>query len=386
MPDYAEVAGVASAYNSMGNPHNSTSPLYDSCGAYATTSLIGTTNIYHQSQYDPIMHQHHTSKSLHYNNILNNDLQFVFPEKKASSVSLNNHNNTSNNNNGGKASSAGYGIRNRLMKMNITENKMDVLLINNLGHTNKSNSSVNSIQKPSPLTTANPTVPPTPNLGSTRRNHFLMTRGNNGINLSKSSKTLFQDEPPLCMLKSTSYLDRNEDSPSSSTDDADDDSSERGTSTSDGMQKKNRGDEDNTNNNCSSNNRTALFGDNQSLSSFQNNNVNSSIISGSVNSNNNSSNNIGKNNTNKSSKSLNSAYHIINHRKNGGYANGKIVSGNSPPVNGLLHLKSDSVGANGGGYGKTNGHVVGNGTKKSFSNGETQVNGYMKSFGKTDKV
>ena len=97
MPDYAEVAGVTSAYaNGMGHQsHTSTSPLYDSCGAYATTSLIGTTNIYHQNtspRYDNQPSQQQQQQ--HYNNVIRNG-PFVYPNtnnnnnKKNSSTSLN---------------------------------------------------------------------------------------------------------------------------------------------------------------------------------------------------------------------------------------------------------------------------------------------------------
>lgn len=391
MPDYAEVAGVANAYaNGLGHQsHTSTSPLYDSCGAYATTSLIGTTNIYHQNHYD---NQHpQLQHSVHYNNVVRNG-PFVYPNKKTSSTSLNTSkldDNTEgketreklNNTFGGNRNNTlSYGIRNRLMKMNITENKMDIL-INNLGPKGSLNGSVKSIHKPSNSSQEHVSQipPPTPNLGSTRRNQFL---ANGTLNASK--KILFPNEAPVPIMKS--YLD-----PETDEEEADGE---------------NVGGPEELRLSCdkvSSNGNIV----NSSVGGSQNNNKHHNINSSSKSPRNKSQRQFvagdnqslpGKNQTpNKGAKSLNSSssssspsspYHMINHRRNGQH-NSSGGTSHDPSA-------TDCPSSNNGGNGGSNSGRSNNGTasspplsKKNFAGSDNQINGspnYMKSFGKTDNV
>lgn len=374
MPDYAEVAGVANAYaNGMGHQsHTSTSPLYDSCGAYATTSLIGTTNIYHQSQYQNQQQPQPQIQSSHYNNVIRNG-PFVYPNKKSSSTSLNTPKHGEEIDNGGEKlnntfggnrnNTLSYGIRNRLMKMNITENKMDILINNNLSAKGSVNGSVMSIQKPSTgpgaTDSVNPIPPPTPNLGSTRRNQFL---GTNGQKMKK--RDLFPNEaPPAPLMKS--YLDPE-------TDEDEVGVEERSCDRVNGNSINN-----NNNMNHNNNNNSTRSGKSQRqlLSGADNNNP--SLVVG------------GKNPANKSSnKSLNSSssspYHMINHRRNGQSSAVNGDSSSTASTNCLLN--------NGGGNhssGSSNSSTSSPLMKKNFAGSDNQINGspnYMKSFGKTDNV
>lgn len=401
MPDYAEVAGVTSMYaNGMGHQsHTSTSPLYDSCGAYATTSLIGTTNIYHQNRhYDNAsqqqQQQHHLQQAAHYNNVIRSG-PFVYPNKKTSSTSLNTPkleenvdggvvrdklNNTfgGNRNNNNTLS---FGIRNRLMKMNITENKMDIL-INNLGPKGSVNGGVKSvIQKALPQTgnaePVNPIPPPTPNLGSTRRNQFLGSGKVNG----QQKKSHFPNEPPPPppppqIMKS--YLDPATDDEEEWTQEGDD--GQRSCDRVNGNVNSNHNNNNNNNNstsNCNSprnksQRQQLLAGDNQSLTA--------------------------KNQTppHKSSKSLNSSsssssspYHMINHgsRNGGGHQDS---SGSSSSSTSTTCPNTNNTGGNGGwNSASSNGSASSPLTKNNFAGSDNQINGspnYMKSFGKTDNV
>lgn len=375
MPDYAEVAGVANAYaNGMGHQsHTSTSPLYDSCGAYATTSLIGTTNIYHQSQYQNQQQPQPQIQSSHYNNVIRNG-PFVYPNKKSSSTSLNTPKHGEEIDNGGEKlnntfggnrnNTLSYGIRNRLMKMNITENKMDILINNNLSAKGSVNGSVMSIQKPSTgpgaTDSVNPIPPPTPNLGSTRRNQFL---GTNGQKMKK--RDLFPNEaPPAPLMKS--YLDPE-------TDEDEVGVEERSCDRVNGNSINNN---NNMNHNNNNNNSTRSGKSQRQLLSGGDNN-NQSLVVG------------GKNPTNKSSnKSLNSSssspYHMINHRRNGQSSAANGESSSTASTNCLLN--------NGGGNhssGSSNSSTSSPLMKKNFAGSDNQINGspnYMKSFGKTDNV
>lgn len=374
MPDYAEVAGVANAYaNGMGHQsHTSTSPLYDSCGAYATTSLIGTTNIYHQSQYQNQQQPQPQIQSSHYNNVIRNG-PFVYPNKKSSSTSLNTPKHGEEIDNGGEKlnntfggnrnNTLSYGIRNRLMKMNITENKMDILINNNLSAKGSVNGSVMSIQKPSTgpgaTDSVNPIPPPTPNLGSTRRNQFL---GTNGQKMKK--RDLFPNEaPPAPLMKS--YLDPE-------TDEDEVGVEERSCDRVNGNSINN-----NNNMNHNNNNNSTRSGKSQRQLLSGGDNNNQSLVVG------------GKNPANKSSnKSLNSSssspYHMINHRRNGQSSAVNGDSSSTASTNCLLN--------NGGGNhssGSSNSSTSSPLMKKNFAGSDNQINGspnYMKSFGKTDNV
>ncbi|XP_055687324.1 protein sax-3-like [Lutzomyia longipalpis] len=141
MPDYAEVAGVSSFKHPK-------SPLYDSCGAYATTSLIGTTNIYHQNRMDAKSNSIYSAPtSCHYG--INDGLPYAMDASKNANVLQRN--------------AAHHGSHNRLI-MNITENRLN--LINNLG-------------RPSTSTA----MPQTPMLGTMRRNRLMkLSQGGDGRN------------------------------------------------------------------------------------------------------------------------------------------------------------------------------------------------------------
>ncbi|XP_055704314.1 roundabout homolog 2-like [Phlebotomus papatasi] len=137
MPDYAEVAGVSSFKHPK-------SPLYDSCGAYATTSLIGTTNIYHQNRIDAKSNSIYSAPtSCHYG--INDGLPYGVDAAK--NAALNHHANVLQRN------SAHHGSHNRLI-MNITENRMNL---------------INNLSRPSTSTA----VPQTPMLGTMRRNRLM---------------------------------------------------------------------------------------------------------------------------------------------------------------------------------------------------------------------
>lgn len=157
MPDYAEVAGCSSF-------KNSSSPTYDSFGAYATTTLVGRQ--YPKNSYS-------APNSVHYNNFINgNHQQQQFP-LNGSSISISNNPNP--------------------MKMNIIENKMEQMMNNLNNPTAVSQSSTPVHQMKSNGTKS---VPQTPFLSSMRRNRNL----NNGIGSAKLSTSYVDGaEQPLFM-------------------------------------------------------------------------------------------------------------------------------------------------------------------------------------------
>lgn len=395
MPDYAEVAGVTNAYaNGMGHQsHTSTSPLYDSCGAYATTSLIGTTNIYHQSRYDQQQPQPPPQQQQqHYNNVIRNG-PFVYPNKKSSCTSLNTPkleetgdkaggDKLSNTFGGNRNNTLSYGIRNRLMKMNITENKMDILINNNLKGSGL-NGSCKSIQKPS-AESVNPIPPPTPNLGSTRRNQFMggVTPATTTAG-QKIKKNLFPNEAPTTALPPPvmkSYLDP----------ETDEDGDEGAGDMDEGLQLfgerscdrvsgsggvvNSISNVNNNNNNNINNGSTRSGKSHRSLLAGDNNNQSLVVVGkGAAASNNKNS----KNSTSSSSTTTSSSpYHMINHRRNGPVAGNGDSSSSS---------NSSSTNSAGGNSSSTSSPLL----KKNFAGSDNQINGspnYMKSFGKTDNV
>lgn len=397
MPDYAEVAGVASMYaNGMGHQsHNSTSPLYDSCGAYATTSLIGTTNIYHQNRhYDnsSSAQQQHHQQAAHYNNVIRSG-PFVYPNKKTSSTSLNTPENANsdggaardklNNTFGGNRNNTlSFGIRNRLMKMNITENKMDIL-INNLGPKGSLNGGGKSVVQKGPSQNGNaepvnPIPPPTPNLGSTRRNQFLANGNVNG-----QKKNLFPNEapppPPQQIMKS--YLDPATDEEEEWTQEG-----EEGLRSCDrvnGNVNSNHNNNNNSTSNCNSprnksQRQQLLAGDNQSLTAKNQTPPHKSNKS-----------------LNSSSSSSSSPYHMINHssgssRTGGGGGHPDSSGSSSSSTSNTCPNNNTNNGGNGG-WNSTSSNGSGSSplTKSNFAGSDNQINGcpnYMKSFGKTDNV
>lgn len=123
MPDYAEVAGCSTF-------KNTTSPLYDSYGAYATTNLVRDANVFA-------------------NNFHNNNKNGIYPPPCKKAVTMGTASATASptnfhyiaNNNKGNNNSDGHNFAHSdcnfpttniktTTKMNIIENKMDV--INNL--------------------------------------------------------------------------------------------------------------------------------------------------------------------------------------------------------------------------------------------------------------
>lgn len=403
MPDYAEVAGVTNAY-SNGQSHTSQSPLYDSCGAYATTSLIGTTNIYHQNRYE-----NQQQAPTHYNNVIRNG-PFVYPNKKTSSTSLNTpkmedtngeeggREKLNNTFGGNRTNTLSYGIRNRLMKMNITENKMDIL-INNLGAKGavSQNGSIKSIQKPTTSEGVIPIPPPTPNLGSTRRNQFLANGGNNNPNLHVSKKNLFPNEAPPIIK---SYLDPE-------TDDEDDDQQQQQLV---GLMNGGIGACDRTRameNGGGEGGRDAVNSSSSSINNHNNNNRNKSqqrhLLSGDNQSLNGGGGSPCKNQMpNKSNKSLNSSsassspYHMINHRRNGGGSPATTVLSNNGGIQAassslMLDSSQSTCLSTGNSASSSSGCSSASSPllKKNFTGSDNQINGspnYMKSFGKTDNV
>lgn len=125
MPDYAEVAGCSTF-------KNPTSPLYDSCGAYATTNLVKNANIFtnnfHNNNKSSI---YSAPTSCHYN-MDNNQQQHTFSYSESNFPMHNNKMATVT------ATQPSAVVVTAATKMNITENKMDA--INNL---NRSSSSTN---------------------------------------------------------------------------------------------------------------------------------------------------------------------------------------------------------------------------------------------------
>lgn len=156
MPDYAEVAGCSSF-------KNSTSPTYDTFGAYATTTLVGRQ--YPKNSYS-------APNSVHYNNFINN----------GGSIGNGNHHlqHQYNHNANGVIP-----MSNNQLKMNIIENKMEQLM-NNLNNPNPPpNASLAQQQQngsKSGSASVSKSVPQTPMLSTMRRNRL-----NNSIN-GKSNK------------------------------------------------------------------------------------------------------------------------------------------------------------------------------------------------------
>lgn len=106
MPDYAEVAGCSSF-------KNPTSPMYDSCGAYATTNLVKNANLFSSNFHNNNKNCIYSAPtSCHYNV---DGHKFSYSD----TMSFPAHNN-------------------KITKMNIIENKMDA--INNLNRSSSSTS------------------------------------------------------------------------------------------------------------------------------------------------------------------------------------------------------------------------------------------------------
>lgn len=174
MPDYAEVAGCSSS-----SYQNSSSPTYDSFGAYASTTLVGRQ--YPKNSYS-------APNSVHYTNFINSTMtngkyqqQFAL---NGSSISISNDTGP--------------------LKMNIIENKMEQMM-NNLNNPanaiSQSSLSMNQRQQQQQAVhhqmksngNGSKSVPQTPFLSSMRRNRHL-------INNSKLSSPFVDGaEQPLFM-------------------------------------------------------------------------------------------------------------------------------------------------------------------------------------------
>lgn len=174
MPDYAEVAGCSSF-------KNSSSPTYDSFGAYASTTLVGRQ--YPKNSYS-------APNSVHYNNFINSTM--AANGKHQQQFALNGSISMSND--------AGP------MKMNIIENKMEQML-NNLNNPTSTTSqlslSMNQRQQQQGIqhqmkSNGSKSVPQTPFLSSMRRNRHLFNNNNNS-NSSKLSSSFVDAEQPLFM-------------------------------------------------------------------------------------------------------------------------------------------------------------------------------------------
>ncbi len=125
MPDYAEVAGCSTF-------KNPTSPLYDSCGAYATTNLVKNANIFTNNFHNNNKNSIYSAPtSCHYN---------VDDRDGVGGGGIGGGNNS--NSNTGMGHSFAYSEsnfpthNNKATKMNIIENKMD--MINNLNRSSSS--------------------------------------------------------------------------------------------------------------------------------------------------------------------------------------------------------------------------------------------------------
>lgn len=128
MPDYAEVAGCSTF-------KNPTSPLYDSCGAYATTNLVKNANIFTNNFHNNNKNSIYSAPtSCHYNV---DDRDGMGGGVGVGGSSSNNGN--INNGMGHSAfaySESNFPTHNKATKMNIIENKMD--MINNLNRSSSS--------------------------------------------------------------------------------------------------------------------------------------------------------------------------------------------------------------------------------------------------------
>lgn len=134
MPDYAEVAGCSTFRN-----NNTTSPLYDSYGAYATTNLVRNANIFTNNFHNSNKNSVYSAPTIcHFNtNTGTSTTSTAIP----SSSLLDGHNFAYSDTN--------YPTnKNATAKMNIIENKFDV--INNL---NRSTTSVTSAATVAAVTT-----------------------------------------------------------------------------------------------------------------------------------------------------------------------------------------------------------------------------------------
>jgi len=166
MPDYAEVANCSSF-------KNSTSPTYDTFGAYATTTLVGR-------QY-PNPNSYSAPNSVHYNNFINANAglggggqigngnhHLQQQQQQQQQQHQFNHNGSSMPNN-------------NQLKMNIIENKMEQLM-NNLNNPNTI--SMASQQQHHQLMTKgngnSKSVPQTPLLSTMRRNRLNNGGGGGG--------------------------------------------------------------------------------------------------------------------------------------------------------------------------------------------------------------
>lgn len=170
MPDYAEVAGCSSSFQ------NSSSPTYDSFGAYASTTLVGRQ--YPNNSYS-------APNSVHYTNFINSTMANGKYQQQFTP-------------NGSSMS-----IDTGPLKMNIIENKMEQMLNNLNNPTNaisQSTLSMNQRQQQQQKqavhqmkSNGSRSVPQTPFLSSMRRNRHL-------INNSKLSSPFVDGaEQPLFM-------------------------------------------------------------------------------------------------------------------------------------------------------------------------------------------
>lgn len=155
MPDYAEVAGCSSF-------KNSTSPTYDTFGAYATTTLVGRQ--FAKNSYS-------APNSVHYNNFING----------GGSIGNGNHHlqqqqqHQFNHNGNGVVS-------NNQLKMNIIENKMEQLMNNLNNPLNGGPMPQQQLVPKNGSPSVSKSVPQTPLMSTMRRNRL-----NNSIN-GKSNK------------------------------------------------------------------------------------------------------------------------------------------------------------------------------------------------------
>lgn len=128
MPDYAEVAGCSTF-------KNTTSPLYDSCGAYATTNLVKNANIFTNNFHNNNKNSIYSAPtSCHYNA---DDRDGMGGGVVGVGGSSNNGNITNGMGHPTFAySESNFPTHNKATKMNIIENKMD--MINNLNRSSSS--------------------------------------------------------------------------------------------------------------------------------------------------------------------------------------------------------------------------------------------------------
>lgn len=128
MPDYAEVAGCSTF-------KNPTSPLYDSCGAYATTNLVKNANIFTNNFHNNNKNSIYSAPTSCHYNVEDRDGVGV-----GGGSSNNNGNITGGMGHSFAYSESNFPTHNKATKMNIIENKMD--MINNLNRSSSSASVV----------------------------------------------------------------------------------------------------------------------------------------------------------------------------------------------------------------------------------------------------